>query len=237
MLMRICKRCLLVFMAVLFFNAGAFAADAVEKDDSGKADVEKQISYALGYDISDKIKETFNLDADAFIEGLKDNTAGTAKFKEEKINELLGAYQKIAQQKQIANMMEQAKENKVKGTKFLEENKKKEGVVTLASGLQYKVLEKGEGPSPKATDQVECHYKGTLIDGTIFDSSYRRGKPATFQVGGVIPGWVEALQLMKVGSKWELYIPSALGYGDRGAAGAIGPGAALVFEVELLKIL
>ena len=131
----------------------------------------------------------------------------------------------------------EAKVNREEGFKFLDENKKKENVVTLSSGLQYKIIIVGDSPLPKATDTVECHYKGTLIDGTEFDSSYRRGNPATFQVGGVIQGWIEALQMMKVGSKWELYIPPELAYGDRGAGSLIKPGATLIFEVEVLGIV
>jgi len=119
---------------------------------------------------------------------------------------------------------------------FLEANKTKEGVVTLPSGLQYKVLQAGTGPKPAATDTVVCNYRGTLLDNTEFDSSYKRGQPATFPVGGVIKGWTEALQLMPVGSKWQLFIPADLAYGDRGAGGQIGPGATLIFEVELLSI-
>jgi FKBP-type peptidyl-prolyl cis-trans isomerase len=126
--------------------------------------------------------------------------------------------------------------NKKEGEAFLTENKKKEGVKTLASGLQYKVLKEGSGKMPKATDKVTTHYQGTLIDGTEFDSSYKRGEPASFLVNGVIPAWTEALQLMKVGSKWQLFVPSKLGYGERGMGPKIGPNAVLVFTVELLSI-
>lgn len=129
-------------------------------------------------------------------------------------------------------------ENIEKGKKFLEENKKRAGVVTLPSGLQYEVINEGKvGTYAKATDQVQCHYEGTLIDGTLFDSSIRRGQPATFGVNQVIPGWVEALQLMPEGAKWKLYIPSELGYGARGAGEMIPPHSTLIFEVELLKVL
>jgi FKBP-type peptidyl-prolyl cis-trans isomerase FklB len=120
--------------------------------------------------------------------------------------------------------------------KFLEENKKAEGVTTLPSGLQYKVLKSGNGPTPAAEDTVRTHYKGTLIDGTVFDSSYDRGEPAEFPVGGVIKGWTEALQKMKVGDKWQLFIPSELAYGEAGAGGVIPPGATLIFEIELLDV-
>ena len=126
---------------------------------------------------------------------------------------------------------------KAAGEKFLAENKDKEGVVTLPSGLQYKILKEGNGPKPKASDTVKCHYEGRLIDGTVFDSSIRRGEPAEFPVGGVIQGWVEALQLMPVGSKWQLYIPSEMAYGSHGAGQAIGPDETLIFDVELLAIV
>ena len=134
-------------------------------------------------------------------------------------------------------MQETAATNKQQGDAFLDANKAKEGVVTLPSGLQYKVLTEGKGPKPAAQDTVECNYKGTLIDGTEFDSTAKHGgKPATFPVSGVIKGWTEALQLMPVGSKWQLFIPSDLAYGARGAGGVIGPGSTLIFEVELVSI-
>jgi len=135
-------------------------------------------------------------------------------------------------------MKEASDKNKAEGEAFLAANKSKEGVVTLPSGLQYKILTAGIGPKPTASDQVNCNYRGTLIDGTEFDSSYKRGKPATFGVGQVIKGWTDALQLMPIGSKWQLFIPSSLAYGERGGpGGAIGPNEALIFEVELLSIV
>jgi FKBP-type peptidyl-prolyl cis-trans isomerase len=144
------------------------------------------------------------------------------------------------QQEQAAKQQEQAKvvseKNKKDGEAFLAANKKKDGVVTMPSGLQYKVLVAGKGKSPKATDTVTVNYKGTLIDGTEFDSSYKRGKPASFPLNQVIPGWTEAVQLMKEGAKWELYVPSSLAYGERGAGANIGGNATLIFEVELLSI-
>ena len=129
-----------------------------------------------------------------------------------------------------------AEANRQKGEAFLVENQKKEGVITLPSGLQYKVIEEGTGESPKPNDTVVTHYRGTLIDGKEFDSSYRRGEPASFPVNRVIAGWTEALQLMKVGAKWQLFIPPELAYGERGAGRAIGPNAALIFEIELVEI-
>ena len=138
----------------------------------------------------------------------------------------------------FSNLQDQiAGENKRAGEEFLAENAKRPGVVTLPSGLQYEVLTEGKGRKPKATDKVQCHYHGTLIDGQVFDSSIQRGTPAVFGVNQVIPGWVEALQLMPEGSRWKLYIPSALAYGEQGAGGSIPANAALVFEVELIKIL
>ncbi|MFM2190432.1 MAG: hypothetical protein RL491_818, partial [Bacteroidota bacterium] len=140
------------------------------------------------------------------------------------------------QQKKQEESGKKLKENKDKGTAFLSENGKKSGVKTLPSGLQYSIIKEGKGPKPKETDMVKTHYHGTLIDGTVFDSSVERKEPATFPVNGVIKGWVEALQLMPVGSKWKLFIPSDLAYGDAGSPPTIGPGETLVFEVELLSI-
>jgi FKBP-type peptidyl-prolyl cis-trans isomerase FklB len=138
--------------------------------------------------------------------------------------------------KQQEKMQVAGEANKKEGDAFLAANKSKEGVVTLPSGLQYKILTAGTGAKPSASDSVVCNYRGTLINGTEFDSSYKRGQPATFPVSGVIKGWTEALQLMPVGSKWQLFIPAALAYGDRGAGGEIGPSATLIFEVELMSI-
>jgi len=230
------KRYLLVLIILIFSTINCFA-DEKKEESIEKADLEKQISYALGYDIFDKLKENFDLDLDAFIMGAGDNFEKQPKLTEEKLKQTLMSYQRIARQKQIEKIKIESKENREKGLKFLEDNKLKSGVVTLPSGLQYRVIAESDGALPKATDTVECHYKGTLIDGTVFDSSYQRGKPATFQVGGVIQGWIEALQMMKVGSKWELYIPSELAYGDRGAGALIKPGSTLIFEVELLGIV
>jgi FKBP-type peptidyl-prolyl cis-trans isomerase FklB len=139
-------------------------------------------------------------------------------------------------QRQMAKMQQAAETNKKEGEAFLSANKTKPGVVALPSGLQYRVLKEGSGPKPTASDSVVCNYRGVLLDKTEFDSSYKRGQPATFQVGQVIKGWTEALQLMPVGSKWQLFIPSELAYGQRGAGNDIGPNATLIFEVELLSI-
>jgi len=145
-------------------------------------------------------------------------------------------YQNQMREKMDIERKDSSKINLKESKAFLAENKEKEGVVTLASGLQYKVLKEGTGPLPQATDKVKTHYVGTLINGTEFDSSVKRGEPITFSVNGVIPGWTEALQLMKVGAKWKLFIPPELGYGENGAGNLIGPNAALIFEVELISI-
>lgn len=229
------KKWVLIFIMVFFVCFECLASE--EKQDIEKADLEKQISYALGYDIFDKLKENFELDPEFFNMGAMDSHEKQPKLTQEKLEQMLMSYQRLARQKQIEKMKMESKANREKGIMFLEENKKKENVVTLPSGLQYKIMKQGKGILPKAADTVECHYKGTLIDGTEFDSSYRRGKPATFQVNGVIQGWIEALQMMKVGSKWELVIPPELAYGDRGAGSVIKPGATLIFEVELLGIV
>ena len=155
---------------------------------------------------------------------------------EQEMKETLAGLQKELMEKQAERAKLLAEKNKKEGEAFLAANKTKEGVKTLPDGLQYKVIKEGTGKTPKADDTVVTNYRGTLIDGTEFDSSYKRGQPATFPVKGVIPGWTEALQLMKEGSKWELFIPSNLAYGERGAGNAIGPNATLVFEIELISV-
>lgn len=227
-----------VFILVLIFClcVKGFAEEKKEDPLDTEA-LEKQISYALGYDIFEKLKENFLLDPEFFTLGAIDANQNQARLSEEKLKELLMSYQRIIRHRQIEKIKLESEENRKKGADFLEANKKKEGVITLASGLQYKILKNGEGPVPKATDTVECHYVGTLIDGTVFDSSYDRGKPAVFQVGQVIQGWIEALQIMKTGSVWMLYVPTDLAYGDRGAGDMIKPGATLVFKIELLGIV
>ena len=168
-------------------------------------------------------------------QGIKDIYAGKLKLSDEEIRTTLTELNKEMQGKENERMKTLSEKNKKDGEALLAENKKKEGIKTLPSGLQYKVIQEGTGKVPKATDTVTTNYRGTLIDGTEFDSSYKRGQPATFPVNGVIPGWTEALQLMKTGSKWQLFIPSNLAYGERGP-GTIGPNAVLVFEIELLAV-
>ncbi|MEA2059072.1 MAG: FKBP-type peptidyl-prolyl cis-trans isomerase [Thermodesulfobacteriota bacterium] len=225
------KSCLffMISMAVVFSGYPGFAQDTLKTE-------KEKVSYALGINIGTNLKRDVDVDIDAFFKGIKDSQEGKSLMTEEEMKDTMMAFQQEMQQKKMQQMKEVAEKNKKEGTAFLAENKKKEGVKTLESGLQYKVIKKGTGDIPTADDTVECNYKGSTIDGKVFDSSYKRGKPASFQVGGVIKGWTDALQLMPVGSKWELYIPSDLAYGDRGAGKAIEPGSTLVFEVELLGI-
>lgn len=192
-----------------------------------------QVSYCLGLSVaSDLISAGITtINSEAFNEAITTVFAGSMpEITPDQANKILQTYfEKLQKEKgSIA---------KTNGEKFLAENKTKEGVVTLPSGLQYKIIKEGDGVKPKAFDTVKCHYEGKLINGTVFDSSIRRGEPAEFPVSGVIQGWVEALQLMKVGSKWQLYIPSDMAYGSRGAGQSIGPDETLIFDVELLSIL
>ncbi len=182
-------------------------------------------------------KQAVPIDANIMARGIKDALAGSKTLlTDDEAQAAITEVQKQMQAKQQEKMKEAGDANKKTGETFLAANKGKEGVVTLPSGLQYKIEKAGTGPKPTASDSVVCNYRGTLIDGKEFDSSYKRGQPATFPVTGVIKGWTEALQLMPVGSKWQLFIPSDLAYGDRGAGADIGPGATLVFEVELMSI-
>ncbi|SRR5579871_433970 len=201
-----------------------------------KNDVDK-VSYAIGMNIGAGIaKQSVDVNPDVLLQGLKDKLDGKTLLTEDEARAALAQLQSQMQQKQMEKMKAAAEANKKEGDAFLAANKANGGVVVLPSGLQYKVLTQGTGPKPVASDTVVCNYRGTLIDGKEFDSSYKRGQPATFPVSGVIKGWTEALQLMPVGSKWQLFIPPDLAYGDRGASSDIGPGATLIFEVELLSI-
>ena len=197
-------------------------------------DTKDKVSYSFGLNIGFNFrKQNVELNPDAFMAGLRDALAGrNPALTEEQVREAMAAFEKDMQSKQ----QQAAEKNGAASEKFLADNKNKPGVKTTASGLQYKVVKEGSGESPKATDTVTVNYRGTLIDGTEFDSSYKRGQPATFPVSGVIKGWTEALQLMKPGAKYQLFIPANLAYGERGAGGDIGPNSALIFEVELLKV-
>ncbi len=182
-------------------------------------------------------RESIDIDPAIVMQGLKDGLAGTKPLlTEEESRSVLMQLQEDMRKKQAEKAQQMGTANKTQGEAFLAANKSKEGVVTLPSGLQYKILKAGTGPKPTASDSVVCNYRGTLIDGKEFDSSYKRGEPATFPVSGVIKGWTEALQLMPVGSKWQLFVPADLAYGERGAGADIGPNSTLIFEVELISI-
>lgn len=192
-----------------------------------------KLSYALGMSMASNLMNSGlrQIDVDSFVKAfteIMDNK--TTSMSPQEANQILQDYF-TKQQDEMLN------KNLEAGKAFLEENKKKEGVIALPSGLQYEILNEGDGDIPKATDKVKCHYHGTLLDGTVFDSSVQRGQPAVFGVNQVIKGWVEALQLMSVGSKWRLFIPSNLAYGEQGAGGSIEPNSTLIFDVELLGIV
>ena len=198
-------------------------------------------SYAIGMNIGRGLhKDSVDVDPAILLRGLKDSMAGgKTLMSDDEAKTAMTALQADLRKKQDAKMEIVGEANKKEGDAFLAANKTKEGVVALPSGLQYKILKEGTGPKPTAADKVVCNYKGTLLDNTEFDSSYKRGQPATFPVGQVIKGWTEVLQLMPVGSKWEVFIPSDLAYGPRGpgqGGGPIGPNATLIFEIELLSI-
>jgi FKBP-type peptidyl-prolyl cis-trans isomerase len=197
-----------------------------------------KFSYALGMNLGTSLhKQAVDVDPSIVAQGLRAALAGgKTLMTQEEAQTALMEVQNELRKKQQEKIQVAGEANKKEGEAFLAANKAKEGVVTLPSGLEYKILKEGTGPKPTASDSVVCNYRGTLINGTEFDSSYKRGQPATFPVGGVIKGWTEALQLMPMGSKWQLFIPSSLAYGERGAGGDIGPGATLIFEVELLSI-
>jgi FKBP-type peptidyl-prolyl cis-trans isomerase len=202
----------------------------------------EKFSYALGMNIGTGLganlkKQSVEVDTNLVSQGLKDTMSGDkTRLTQEEAQAVLKEVETELRKQQQEKTQQAAATNKTEGEAFLAANKDKEGVVTLPSGLQYKILTAGTGPTPTATDSVVCNYRGTLINGTEFDSSYKRGQPATFGVGQVIKGWTEALQLMPVGSKWQLFIPSSLAYAERGAGAEIGPNATLIFEVELLSI-
>jgi FKBP-type peptidyl-prolyl cis-trans isomerase len=199
---------------------------------------EQKVSYSIGLNIGRNCKQdAIDIDMEALMRGIKDAMSdSTPLLTPAQIQETMQKFQQEMMTKQNEKTNAISDENKKAGEMFLAENAKKEGVVTLPSGLQYKIIKPGTGAKPKLTDEVTTHYRGTLINGTEFDSSYKRGEPTSFPVNGVIAGWTEALQLMPVGSKWQLFIPSNLAYGARGARGTIGPNATLVFDIELLAI-
>jgi FKBP-type peptidyl-prolyl cis-trans isomerase FklB len=217
---------------VLSMGIGS-AGDKLELKDQNEKE-----SYILGYKSGENFKnQGLDIDVEIFSKGLNDATGGNEpQMTPEEINTTLQELQKRMVAAQQERLRETAAKNLKEGKTFMSQNAKKDGVKTLPSGLQYKVIQKGSGKMPKADDTVTVNYRGTLTDGTEFDNSYKRGQPASFKVNGVIKGWIEALQLMKVGSKWELFIPSDLAYGERGAGQTIPPNSTLIFEVELISI-
>lgn len=221
----------------LTVSLALFVPTVACSSDDKKADLKSdkgKLSYAIGQQIGRQMKsQGIDIDTATLAASINDVLAG----KESRLSQAeMQAVMTKAQEAETAKMENEGKENKEKGAKFLAENKKKPGIKTTDSGLQYEVLQEGKGKSPKATDVVRVHYKGTLLDGTTFDSSYERGKPAEFPLNGVIPGWTEALQLMKVGGKNRIFVPSDLAYGPRGRP-SIPPNSVLIFEVELIDIV
>lgn len=223
------KKILLTFAAITI-SVAMFAQNLKNNMDS--------VSYSLGVLFAQNFKNglKLNIDANTMAKGFQDALAGTETINAEQANKLFS--QCMAEQNKVAAEQNKSKYTATleKGAQFLAENGKRPGVKTTASGLQYEVMKEGTGAMPKATDKVTTHYHGTLLDGKVFDSSVNRGQPIDFPCNGVIQGWQEALQLMKVGSKWKLFVPYQLAYGERGAGGDIGPYETLIFEVELLKI-
>jgi FKBP-type peptidyl-prolyl cis-trans isomerase len=232
MKLKMTLRWVMVFGVLLLMtqvNAGERPALKTQKD---------MVSYGIGVDVARNFMRLgIEIDLEVLIKGLRDGLSGEKLLvNEADLRAAMNTYQTELKERMQQAMKVAMEENKRKGDAFLAENRTKEGVVTLPSGLQYRILMAGDGKKPTDADMVECNYRGTLIDGTEFDSSYRTGKPATFKVTGLIAGWTEALKIMPVGSRWQLFIPPQLAYGERGASGAIGPNATLIFELELLSI-
>jgi len=219
---------------LLGLAAALISLNAIGAEPAGLKTEKQKFSYTVGQQVGQNLKRQ-NLDVDprTVAQGIQDALSGAQpRLKPEEMQAAIQAYQK----KDLAKREALAKKNQEAGQAFLEANKKKEGIVVLPSGIQYQVLKEGDGKKPKDTDTVEVHYRGTLVNGTEFDSSHKRNEPATFQVNGVIHGWQEILPLMKEGSKWQVFIPAEHAYGNMGAGGTIGPNETLIFEIELLAI-
>lgn len=234
------RRVSTLFMAPLF--AGALIACQEQAKEPAPVTLdtpEKRLSYGIALRMSERmVADGMVMDVDAYALGMRDAFEGAeARLTEEEINAEMMAFQEKVEAEREAAQAQVAEGNAEAGAAFLAENAQREGIIVTDSGLQYEVVTAGDGASPGPDDQVEVHYRGTLIDGTVFDSSYDRGQTVTFGVTQVIPGWTEALQLMKEGNKYNLYIPSDLAYGAGGAGQVIGPNSTLIFEVELIKIL
>jgi len=217
---------------ILIFAAGSLALPLFGQEKSPQLkDQKDKVSYSIGLNIGFNLnRQNVQINPDVLAAGIKDAIAGKPQLTTDQVKEVMTTFEKDMQQKQKAA----GEKNASEGAKFIEENKKKEGVKTTASGLQYKAIKEGTGAQPKATDTVTVNYRGTLINGTEFDSSYKRGEPASFPLNGVIKGWTEGLQLMKVGSKYQFFVPPNLAYGERTVGPDIAPNSTLIFEVELL---
>jgi len=225
-----------IWMAGLWI--GLFACGMSAQDQPVLKTQKDKMSYAIGLEMGKGVKDQgFDVDPNMLAMGIKDAiSGGKPLLSDEEFRTIIGDVQEEMKQKQMQAMEEAADDNRKAGEAFLAENTKKDGVVTLPSGLQYKVLTAGQGKKPAETDTVLCNYKGTFLDGTEFDSSAQSGKPAAFDLKGIIPGFKEALLLMPVGSKWQVFIPSSLAYGEHGAGNVIGPNSTLIFEIELVSI-
>jgi FKBP-type peptidyl-prolyl cis-trans isomerase FklB len=222
----------LVVLSTVFAVGQVYAEDAAPKADKGN------VSYSIGFGMGSNLKtQGVEVDADKLSKGIKDALSGAKpEMSPADMDKTMTDLRTRMMAQQQEKMKAVGTKNKTDGEAYLANNKTVAGVKTLPSGLQYQVIKEGNGKTPKATDKVSVNYRGTLLDGKEFDSSYSRGTPANFPVNGVIPGWTEALQLMKEGAKWKLFIPASLAYGEQGAGGVIGPNATLLFEVELLKV-
>jgi FKBP-type peptidyl-prolyl cis-trans isomerase FklB len=219
---------------ILIFAAFSLALPLFGQEKSPQLkDQKDKVSYSIGLNIGFNLsKQKVDINPDILAAGIKDALAGKPQLTQDQVKDVMAQFEKNMEQKQKAA----GEKNASEGAKFLEENKKKEGVKATASGLQYKAIKEGTGPQPKETDTVTVNYRGTLINGTEFDSSYKRGQPATFPLNGVIKGWTEGLQLMKTGSKYQFFVPANLAYGDRNVGPDIAPNSTLIFEVELIGV-
>jgi FKBP-type peptidyl-prolyl cis-trans isomerase len=228
------KRNLFLVLAILFLTVGIHA----QESPALKTQQDK-INYGIGVGVARNFKnQGIEANLDLVIRGMRDTlSGGPLMMTEEELAKVMGAFQQELRQKQARAAAATAEKNKKEGEAFLAENAKKEGIKALPSGLQYHILKAGNGKIPSSADSVECHYRGYFIDGKEFDNSYKRGEPATFKVqGGVISGWTEALKIMPVGSKWQVFLPPLLAYGEKGAGSQIEPNKTLIYEIELLAI-
>lgn len=228
-----------LIFAIITMGIIAFipAQNKKEKKETAIKTEEQKVSYSMGFDLGRSLSmQEIEIDQEMFFKGIADAIADNPHLSEKEMNDVLLSFHEKRLAEKEKKHKEQFDKNVKEGKTFLDANKKKPGVITLPDGLQYKIIKKGDGPVPADTNSVTVHYKGYFIDGTEFDSSYKRNEPATFPVIGVIPGWTEALKLMSVGSKWELYIPYQLAYGENGRPPKIEPAKTLLFEIELLGI-